>query len=198
MIDSKYLAGGPTVSAQEDWRLEQSEVELLASKQFPADAVVSVMSILCNWGAPVSGRYDPDFLDIWVAADDSFNPRSVALCGCEAAGSYSYWRDIGEFVKSKTADINGRAVCIYHFSGPPVDEFVVRLTDHRGEYHYDNNGGFGVNYHLGRYRGFQLTCVRTATQFSRNFQNQRNWILVFPKLIQTEGTEGVARVSLKE
>jgi hypothetical protein len=185
------------MSAQEAWRLDESEVELLASSQFRAGAAVSVMSILCNWGAPVSGRFDSDFLDVWVAADESLSPRSVALYGRGGwpDSASSPWRDIGEFVKSKTADINGRAVALYHFSGLPVEEFVVRLTDHRGDHHYDNNGGYGLNYRLRPYQGFQLTSVRAAMQASAVYQSSRNWILVFPRLIGIRGSAGVAEVS---
>ncbi len=180
-----------SVSAQESWRLEESEVELVASSHFRAGAAASVISILGNWGPPVTGRFDEDFLDIWVAADDSLRPQSVSLYGREntfEASSDSPWRDIGEFSKSKTANIHGRAVGLYHFSGLPVEEFVIRLTDHRGDHHYDNNGGYGVNYRLRRYGGFQLTCVRAAVQ---------NWILVFPKIIEIRGSAGVAAVSFE-
>jgi hypothetical protein len=189
------------MTAQEHWRLEESEVELVASSQFHSETVVSVISILCNWSPPISGRCDPDFLDIWVAADESLNPKSIAVYGCEAmfeGSGYSHWRDTGVFVRSKTAEIGGRAVGLYHFSGSPIDEFVVRLTDHRGEHHYDNNGGYGVNYHLRRYHGFQLTCVRAAIQLSTIHQDHRNWILVFPRLVEIRGSDGIAQVSLEE
>jgi hypothetical protein len=181
------------MSAQEAWRLEENEVELVASSHFRSDAVVSVISIVCNYGAPVSGRYDDDFLDIWVAADESLIPRSVTLYGCGTMYEdplHPNWRDIGEFAKSKTADINGRAVGLYHFSGPPVDEFVVRLADDRGNHYYDNNGGYGANYHIRRYGGFQLNCVRATPQ------NQQNWILLFPRIVGIRGSAGVASVGL--
>ncbi|HME07237.1 MAG TPA: hypothetical protein VKG25_09310 [Bryobacteraceae bacterium] len=169
------------MSAQESWRLNEAEAEFVAARYFRTESVVSVLSILCNWGPPVSGRFDSDFLDIWVAADDSLSPKSVVLYGCTDA-----WHDIGEFVKSKTTNVHGKAVGLYRFSGWPVEEFVVRLTDHRGDPRYDNNGGYGVNYRLRRYGGLQLNCVRAAVQ---------NWILVFPKLVEIRGTAGVADVS---
>jgi hypothetical protein len=100
-----------TVNAQEGWRLEEREVELVASRQFHLEAAVSVMSILCNWGSPISGRFDTDFLDIWAAADEALSPRCVVVYGCEATfdgSGHSQWRDTGEFVKSKTADVSGR------------------------------------------------------------------------------------------
>jgi hypothetical protein len=183
------------MGAQEAWQLSEDEVELVASSPFRSGAIVSVITILCNYGAPVSGRFDEDFLDIWVAADESLNPRSVTLYGCGTMledPDRPNWRDIGEFVKSKMADIQGRAVGLYHFSGPPVDEFVVRLTDDRGNHHYDNNGGYGANYRLRRHHGFQLNCVRATTQ------NQQNWVLVFPRVVGIRGSGGIASVGLEK
>lgn len=187
------------MNAQEAWRLEESEVQLVAASRWRPGTPVSVVSILCNWGAPVSGRYDPDFLDIWVVADDSLNPSAIVLHGCSTGSegtSGSRWLDIGEFVKIETADINGRSVGLYHYSGPPVDEFVVRLTDHRGSHHYDNNGGYGVNYRLRRYHGFQLNCVRTSIRAAANSTDPADWILVFPGLVGLRGAGGIAQVSL--
>lgn len=134
--------------AQEAWQLGEDEVELVASRHLRSDAAISVISELYNYGAPISGGHDQDFLDIWVAADESLTPRSVSLYGCGTAfedPDHSDWRDIGEFVKSKTVTINGRSVGLCHFSGPPVAEFVVRVIDYQGNHHYDNNGGYGAN-----------------------------------------------------
>jgi len=183
------------MTAQEAWRLEADEVELVASSHFHSDTIVSVISILCNWGPPVSGRFDPDFLDVWVVGDESVRPKSVALYGSGTvfeAPSCSNWRDIGEFAKFRIADIHGRAVGLYHFSGLPVDEFVVRLTDDQGNHHYDNNGGYGVNYHLRRHHGFQLNYLRAGADYDR-----RKWILVFPRIVEIQGREGIARLILE-
>ena len=191
------------MDAQAIWRLAESEVELLASRRFHPEAAVSVMSILCNWGPPVPRRSDPDFLDIWAVADQALRPTSIAAYGCESVhdgSDHSQWHDIGEFVKSKDADVHGRNVGLYHFSGLPVDEFVVRLTDSRGKSYYDNNGGYGINYRLRRYHGFQFSCMRAAAQYV-TYQGQqsheRNWILVFPRLVEIQGSDGIASVSLE-
>jgi hypothetical protein len=182
-------------STQEAWRLDEDEVELVASSYFRSDAILSVISIVSYYGAPVSGRFEDDFLDIWAAADDSFNPRSVTLYGCGTMSedpNRPIWRDLGEFAKSRTVNIKGRAVGLYRFSGSPVDEFVVRLTDHQGNHHYDNNGGYGANYHLRRYHEFQLNCVRATTQ------KRGDWILLFPKIVGIRGAGGVATVGLED
>jgi hypothetical protein len=180
--------------AQEAWRLNEFEVELVASSRFRSGSDVAVVSIVCNYGAPIPRRTDDDFLDVWAAVDESLNPRSIALYGCGTINedpAVANWRDIGEFSKSKTADINGRSMGLYHFSGPPVAEFVVRLTDHRGDYHYDNNGGYGVNYRLRRWYGFQVNCVRAA------MQDHRDWILIFPRVVGI-GSSGTPSVGFVE
>ena len=185
------------------WKIEENEIERIASKTFHPHAIVSVVSIVSFSGPPISGRYDEgDYLDVWAAVDESFNARSVVLYGCGTLSedpNRPNWRDIGEFSKCKTVKIGGRFVGLYRFSGPPVDEFVVRLTDHHGEQHYDNNGGFGVNYRLRRYQGLQLTCVRTTNvqvTYGDGQSNCTNWILVFPSIVGLWGADGVAHVQL--
>ncbi len=185
------------------WKIEETEIEAIASKTFPPHAVVSVISIVCFSGAPISGRYDEgDYLDVWAAVDESVNARSVVLYGCGTLSedpNRPNWRDIGEFARCKTVEIGGRSVGLYRFSGAPVDEFVVRLTDQLGEEHYDNNGGFGVNYRLRRYQGLQLTCVRTTSvlvTYGGSETKRSNWILVFPNIVGVWGADGVAHVQL--
>jgi len=193
------------MSAQEKWRLQEDEIQRLASRLFHPDSAVAVISILCNWGPPVSGRFDEDFLDVWAVTDDSLRPKSLVLYGCGVAGdsqpvSTRAWRDVGEFGKSKAVDVTGRPVGLYHYSSSlPVDQFVVRLTDSRDEYHYDNNGGYGIDYHLHRYHGLQLNCVRTARSVVGvdGQDDPMNWILVFPRLIELQGDLGIARVTLE-
>ncbi len=193
------------MNEHKDWRLDAREAELLASNQFPDSSVVSVMSIVCNWGPPISGRFDSDYLDVWIAADESLQPKSIVLHGCESASwegdRCAPWRDVGECIRSKSVDLHGRAVGIYRFSGQPIDQFVVRLTDGQGNQHYDNNGGYGINYRLHRYRGLQLNCVRTSNQVPFRPDPQESydhWLLVFPRLVRIEGQESVARVSMDE
>jgi hypothetical protein len=183
------------------WRLDQEENQRLASEPpYRWDGGVAVNSVVCNWGPPVSGRFDEDYLDIWVAADDSLKPSSVALygrgqgSGFDPAEPNSFgWRDVGEFVKIKSVTIDGKTVGMYQFSGTPVEEFVVRLVDHQGSHHYDNNGGYGVNYHLAPYAGVQLNCLRTGAEiygFIGEVQKYYQWILVFPRITRISGGNG--------
>jgi hypothetical protein len=185
------------------WKIEETEIEAIATQTFPQQAVVSVISVVCFSGPPVSGRYDEgDYLDVWAAVDESLHAKSVVLYGCGTLSedpNCPDWRDINELARCKTLQIRGRSVSVYRFSGAPVDEFVVRLTDSRGQTHYDNNGGFGVNYRLRRYQGLQVSCVRASNAFVSygGSQTKRtNWILVFPNIVGVRGADGVARVEL--
>jgi hypothetical protein len=186
------------------WRLEESEPELLASILFRPDAVVSVMSIACNWGPPVSGRFDTDYLDIWAVADESVKAASVVLYGRGEISDWSSpWRDIAEFTKAKTANVDGdwgsRTVGVYHFAGLPVEEFVVRLTDDQGRQYFDNNGGYGVNYRLDRWVGLQTNCVRAGSTQPPQFSTQiANCIVAFPRLINLRGRADVAKASIEQ
>jgi hypothetical protein len=80
------------------WKIEETEIEAIASNTFPQQAVVSVISVVCFSGPPVSGRYDEgDYLDVWAAVDESLHAQSVVLYGCGTLSqdpNCPNWRDI--------------------------------------------------------------------------------------------------------
>lgn len=196
-VVSAVFAGDPSTASRSDWRLGEGDVELVASRRFGPGSVVAVMTVLCDWRLPSAGKCGTDFLEVWAVADDSVKPRSVVLHGGEVGpdGSLS-WRDSGEFTRSAMADVDGRRVGIYRFCGPPVDEFVVRLTDQHGVTYYDSNGGYGDNYRLRRHQGLQTNCIRADVSVPNSQPGEGNWLVVFPRLVVLRAAGGVAQVSV--
>lgn len=42
---------------------------------------VCLVALDCNWGPPVSGHFDTDFLQVWAAAAIRLKPKRVSLVG---------------------------------------------------------------------------------------------------------------------
>ena len=129
------------MSTEETWGLKPGDCKLLAVQIFPGHALVGVLSILSNWGPPVGGRFDYDFLDIWAGVDPSVHATSVVLYGCD--DSSGNWEVRGPFTKSESVSLPGRSIDLYHYNyrGIPPSEFVIRATNSGGSDYYDNNGG---------------------------------------------------------
>jgi hypothetical protein len=102
-----------------------------------------------NWGPPISGRFETDFLQIWAAADTRIEPRAVKLRG--NGGPDKAWIELGTFQHVK--DCGAWQLYLLDAPGSLVTEFVIELHSADGSVYYDNNGGYGVNYRLTPYRG---------------------------------------------
>jgi len=103
-----------------------------------------------NWGPPISGRYDKDFLQLWVAVKSDVDPETVSLEGC-FNGDKS-WNAYDEFNFVKNVDDHKLYFLQTESDRLPV-EFVIKLECTDGSVHYDNNGGYGRNYRLSPYQG---------------------------------------------
>ena len=179
------------MSGQAPWNLDDKEAGLVLAERNDSNVSMAVIAVAANWGPPISGRFDTDMLNVWFAVEDGLNAQRVVLYGTDSHIS-GRWREVGSFTKRSTTSAFGKTFGLYHFSGTPVEQFVVCLVDYAGDYHYDNNGGFGVNYRIVRYAGIQVTCIRTAAQ------SGEGRILVFPEIVGLIRSNTVDRVRLRD
>ncbi len=122
---------------------------------------VCLVALDCNWGPPVSGRFDTDFLQVWAAAATSLKPKRVSLWG------ESLWpaRDNSEWnieVNLNPVSTEGEMLLFFSELGSRSefpDQFVIRMESEDGSVFYDNNGGYGVNYRLVRCGGRMTSAV---------------------------------------
>ena len=133
----------------------QMDVEAIVGEmsELPAVAVVAVQY---NWGPPISGRFDTDFLEVWVAAVGT-RPGAVWLHGARNG----QWNVDRELPYRSTVMAGGTPVSLYSSNegGAMPDEFCVQLIGESGHSHWDSNGGFGINYHLVPYQGYGASVI---------------------------------------
>jgi hypothetical protein len=125
-------------------------------KSIKSTPPVCLVALDCNWGPPVSGRFDNDFLQIWAAADTRLKPKRVSLLG---ARDNSGWTIKVDFASVSTM---GNMELFFASLGSQYqfpNQFVIRMEDEGGSTFYDNNGGYGVNYRLVAYQGRMTTAV---------------------------------------
>jgi len=111
---------------------------------------VRFLAIDYNWGPPVSGRHDKDFLQLWVIARTAAQPKQVLLIGAYLGEKNWTAEHAFEFVKKVDKDYDLYLLKLEHRL--PL-EFVIKLESQDGSVDYDNNGGFGVNYKLMTFQG---------------------------------------------
>jgi hypothetical protein len=122
----------------------------------PGVPPVCLVALDSNWGAPVSGRFDTDFLQVWAAADSRLKPQQVSLSG---ARNNSGWDIHADFELVST--VGDRQLYYLAFSSQYQfpSEFVIQMKAGDGTVHWDNNGGYGVNYRLVPYAGRVTSAV---------------------------------------
>jgi hypothetical protein len=98
------------------------------------------------WGPPISGRFDSDSFDIW-AVTRAKDFGSVYLQGCH----YDQWNIDKQFEQKKIGSYTLHHLEVLGQDYYPKD-FVLRF-DMAHESFYDNNGGYGANYHITPYSG---------------------------------------------
>jgi hypothetical protein len=117
---------------------------------------VCLVALDCNWGPPVSGRYDNDFLQVWAAADTSLKPKRVSLLG---ARDNSEWNIEVHLDPVSTV---GKMQLYFVARGSQFEfpnRFVIRMESEDGSVFYDNNGGHGADYQLVAYGGRMTSAV---------------------------------------
>ena len=132
---------------------ESSAVEIL-SPNLGTNIPVLLVAIDYNWGPPIPGRFDADFLQIWAAAKTSIGPKTVRLLG--NYGPNDTWVD--DLQLQHVKDCGERQLYLLD-QGPAglSSEFVIKLETTNGQVYYDNNGG--VNYRLVPYVGRGTSAV---------------------------------------
>jgi hypothetical protein len=134
--------------------LTESSVVHILSPNLGTNTPVLLVAIDYNWGPPVSGRFDVDFLQVWAAAKTSIGPKTVRLLG--NYGPNRTWVDDLQFEHVK--DCHERQLYLLDQGSAGLStEFVIKLETTNGEVYYDNNGG--VNYRLEPYQGRGTSAV---------------------------------------
>jgi hypothetical protein len=123
---------------------------------------VHLVAVDYNWGPPVSGRFDTDFIQIWAVVQKDVQPRSVRLLKLnrQVGQSPPDWSNQLEFERVEDC----KTYQLYLFNDPRglSTEFVIELETTDGQRYYDNNGGYGVNYRLAAYSGRGTTAVASS------------------------------------
>lgn len=114
---------------------------------------VALVALDYNWGPPVSGRFDTDFVQIWAAARTDVRPRAVKLL-LRRPWESEKWDEM-PFQLMRECEHHG----LYFVDAGLLSEFVIKLETEDGRLYFDNNGGYGVNYRLNQYGGRGTTAV---------------------------------------
>lgn len=132
------------------------ELALLLAKNFVknSDLMVDLVATEYNWGPPVSGRVDEDFLSIWIVAKQA---EGIAFLQGAKNGNWEINLPF-DFIENFTVNEH-----IYSFFEIIInnpfhfpDEFVIRFEDIEGNKFYDNNKS--KNYLITPYVGYGLNA----------------------------------------
>ena len=105
----------------------------------------------CNWGPPVSGRPEADFLHVWVAA------RVPAEASAYVYGRMNGYLDWNQKLEMKLVGSLGHGYSLFKLDSAVVlEEYVIMVDDGR-QLSYDNN--FGHNYYISPYGGRISTAI---------------------------------------
>ena len=118
---------------------------------------VCLLAVEYNWGPPVSGRFDTDFLNVWAAVSAGVGAGSL-FCRVGAltvsGPSTPFERTVARL---GDADYGFFSLALQSQSLFPTD-FVLRFESDNGETSYDNNQG--GNYHIEPWGGWGISAVR--------------------------------------
>jgi len=132
----------------------QDVTDILKSTQ--STPPVCLVALDCNWGPPVSGRSDTDFLQVWAAAATRLKPKRVSLLGARDDSEWNIKVDLAPVSTVGEMELFSAALgSQYEFP----NQFVIQMEDEGGSTFYDNNGGQGVNYRLVAYHGRMTSAV---------------------------------------
>jgi hypothetical protein len=130
----------------------------------PPTPPVCLVALDCNWGPPVSGRFDTDFLQVWAAADTRLKPKRVCLVGARDNSGWNIKLDLAPVSTIRVnTPVGEKEMELYfaalHSQHDFPNQFVIHMEDEGGSIYYDNNGGYGVNYRLVAYQGRMTSAV---------------------------------------
>lgn len=133
---------------------------------------VCQLAMDCNWGAPVSGRFDTDYCAIWAAAKCAKDAK-VYIYGRH--GGSAAW-DIKTEMIPEGELLNG--YCLFkkelssQFEFP--EEYVI-LLEKDGQPYYDNNAG--RNYYVKPYYGHTASFICDGSTFY-DFNDNRPYKMI--------------------
>lgn len=147
-----------SVPRMEKFTLTEADAATLLQQTVARSTPVALVALDYNWGPPVSGRFDNDFLQIWVAGRLDLHPQEIRLIGNYGRHLDSMkWSDELAFRYMRNCGTHG----LYYLSNAVglATELAVMMVCENGCIYYDNNGGYGKNYRLIPYRGRGTTAI---------------------------------------
>lgn len=115
---------------------------------------VRLVALDCNWGPPVSGRFDTDFLQVWAVAATRLKPKRVSLWGTRDGSGWTIDEELDRVSTEGEVDL-----FFADLGHPFPTQFVIRMEGEDGSEFYDNNGGYGIDYRLTAYGGRMTSAV---------------------------------------
>jgi hypothetical protein len=141
------------------YAISQNDVEALAAQT--AQGIVKLIAVDYNWGPPVGGRYDEDFLKIWAVSQGDSTSGKVYLQGAKN-GDWSINIPLAfqKMIPIASQHLNYGLYFLelgsqYQFP----TQFVIRFDTNDGKSYYDNNGGCGSNYKLTPYQSRGVSVI---------------------------------------
>jgi hypothetical protein len=140
------------------YALTQADADALA-QQIPVDGV-RLLGLDYNWGPPVGGRFDTDYLNVFAGVAGEL-PGTLYLQGQGVGGAWDLelpFERVGTVQGEGNAVVTVYALSVGQQSQFP-QQFVLRFDVVDGPSLYDNNGW--RNYALVPYGGRGATAVST-------------------------------------
>lgn len=140
------------------YTLTESDVIDLLTPSLTSNEPVLMVAVDYNWGPPISGRFDVDFLQVWAAPRSDLRPRRVSLLG--NYGPQGAWSNA--LALRQVRDLGTRQLYLLDSAAGLATELVIEMEAGDGTLYYDNNGGYGVNYRIARYQGRGASAIAGA------------------------------------
>ncbi|MGK3958974.1 hypothetical protein WMF38_38695 [Sorangium sp. So ce118] len=123
-------------------------------------ASVELVAVDYNWGPPISGRYDSDYLNLWAVVGGDME-GTLYLQGQEMDGEWSINAPFKfiQTVQGHDSLLRFHALKLESMSQFPR-EFVLRFDGRNGHVTYDNNRG--SNYRLEPYLRRGASAIATS------------------------------------
>lgn len=146
------------------------EVAIEIAKNIPKTSEkVRFVAIDYNWGPPIGHRTDTDFIQLWVVTTNKSKPKEVSLIGVyQNMKNWDVKHQLSFVTRIEDSDYDLYFLNL-ETSRLPI-EFVIKLECQDGSVHYDNNGGYGVNYKLLPYQG-RYTSAHAGTDHIQIYPN---------------------------
>jgi hypothetical protein len=163
--------------------LTADEAMALATQLFLDDAV-ALIAVEYNWGPPISGRFDEDFLHLYAATNGETQVGDLYLQGRGDGDQHWSINEPFQFLTTVHSPTSRFAFYALAATVFPV-EFVLRLDRYDGQQRYDNN--HGANYHVvpqhGRGGSALSVSLRVTDERTNTSAETRQALVQFGKII---------------